>query len=144
LVGIPPILYTQEVESPEIETNYKPIIAPPKVGDKITFYNIYFERSKPAILTTSKSALEELHDILTQHPHIRVLIEGHTDNVGNEKDLMELSWERAQAIKVYLVQKGIDPARISTIGYGDTRPLSDNFTEQGREKNRRVEVQVVE
>jgi outer membrane protein OmpA-like peptidoglycan-associated protein len=145
LVGVPPILYITDVETPDVELNYKPMNAPPpKVGDKITFYNIYFERSKATILTTSRSALEELYDILAQHHEINIRIEGHTDSIGDEKDLIELSWQRAQAIKEYLVQKGIDPVRVSTIGYGATRPISDNFTEQGREKNRRVEVQVVE
>jgi outer membrane protein OmpA-like peptidoglycan-associated protein len=119
-------------------------IETPKIGDKLTFYHIYFEQSKPVILNTSERALNEIYRILTAHKDIHIRIEGHTDNVGNEMDLMELSWQRAQAIKEYLAANGIDPLRVSTIGYGATKPLASNLTEEGREKNRRVEVQIVE
>lgn len=138
-------------ERPETTAIIKEVIeepsflrTPPKTGDKITFYNIYFEQSKPAILPTSKKALEDLHKMLTLYPDINIRIEGHTDNVGDETDLMELSWQRAQAVKEHLVQQGIYPSRIGTIGFGDTRPVSDNFSEEGRKANRRVEIQVVD
>jgi outer membrane protein OmpA-like peptidoglycan-associated protein len=140
----PPIFYRESFQAPpEVTAHVPPAAAAPKVGDKITFYNMYFERSKPIILSTSQTALDELYGILSSNPGIHVQIEGHTDNVGNESDLLELSWQRAQAVKVYLVQHGIDPVRISTIGYGDTKPISHNFTEEGKQRNRRVEVQVV-
>jgi outer membrane protein OmpA-like peptidoglycan-associated protein len=148
IIGIPPSFQYQDIPVPadvSIEPVSEPEVElPPKVGDKITFYNIYFERSKSIILNTSQKALDELFSLLVTHQDINVRIEGHTDNVGNESDLMELSWQRAQEIKIHLVKRGINPVRISTVGYGDTRPLSSNFTEEGRQKNRRVEVQVVE
>jgi outer membrane protein OmpA-like peptidoglycan-associated protein len=146
IASVPPILYSLITEPDPEVTEYTPPAVPeaPKAGDKITFYNIYFERSKATILSTSEKALQELYDILSKHKNIHILIEGHTDNVGDEKDLLELSWQRAQAIKVYLVEQGIDPVRINTVGYGATRPVSHNFTEEGRERNRRVEVQVME
>jgi outer membrane protein OmpA-like peptidoglycan-associated protein len=128
-----------------IELIPSPVIeAPPKVGDKLTFFNIYFEQSKADVLPTSKRALDDLYHILTTYTDISIRIEGHTDNVGNELDLMQLSWERAQAVKAALVKQGINPIRIGTVGYGDTKPISDNRTEEGRIKNRRVEIQVVE
>jgi outer membrane protein OmpA-like peptidoglycan-associated protein len=146
---IPPQMETtareDHEESPK-STPEEPVVftVPPKKGDKITFYNIYFEQSKPVILPTSQRALDDLNKMLTVYHDIKIRIEGHTDNVGNERDLLELSWQRAQAIKVYLVRNGIDPVRINTAGFGDTRPVADNLTEDGRVRNRRVEVQVVE
>ncbi len=118
--------------------------APPEIGQKITFHNIYFERSKANILSTSQKALDELFRMLDRHPYVNIRIEGHTDNVGNELDLMKLSWERAEAIKTHLANRGIDPGRIAATGMGHLRPVTDNRSESSREKNRRVEVYVVE
>ena len=150
IAAVQPILFSDIADPLQELTHYKPreteislTSVTSKAGDKITFYHIYFERSKAFILGSSEKALKELYDILSAHQDIYILIEGHTDNIGDERDLLELSWQRAQAVKVYLVKQGIDPVRISTIGYGATRPISHNFTEEGREKNRRVEVQVV-
>ncbi len=150
IVGVPPIFYYQNNEVREaaaIPEPEKAVEVPPKVGDKITFYNIYFERSESTILNTSQKALDVLFDLLVVNRDIHIRIEGHTDNVckvGEEHLLMELSWQRAQQVKVHLVKRGIDPVRISTVGYGATLPVSNNLTEEGREKNRRVEVRVVE
>jgi outer membrane protein OmpA-like peptidoglycan-associated protein len=127
----------EEVFSPVVDEH-------PKVGDKLTFFNIYFEQSKADILPTSKKALDDLFRILTTYDDVYIRIGGHTDNVGNELDLMKLSWERAQAVKADLVMKGINPIRIGTVGHGDTQPIADNWTESGRIKNRRVEIQVIE
>lgn len=135
---------TKDTLTAEITPEEPLVEAPPKTGDRITFYNIYFERSKASVLPTSQKALDDLNRILTHYPEISIRIEGHTDNVGDERALLELSWERAQSVKVKLVQQGIDPRRISTIGYGDSRPLSSNFTEESRSKNRRVEVEVID
>jgi len=116
----------------------------PSVGDKITFFNIYFEQGQAVMLPSSHKALDDLYRILTTYDDIGIRIEGHTDNVGDETDLIELSWERAQAVKTELVRKGINPVRIGTIGYGDSKPIADNRNEDGRIKNRRVEIQVIE
>lgn len=131
--------------SPSATLEETPLFAaPPKAGDKITFYNIYFRQSEAVILSASQKALDDLYRLLYTYPDVQIRIEGHTDNVGNERDLMELSWQRAQAIKVNLVRNGINPVRISTIGFGSMRPVADNRNEDGRVKNRRVEIQVVE
>ena len=71
------------------------------------------------------------------------MIEGHTDNVGDEVALIDLSLHRAEAIRDYLVYKGISADRIQVAGRGATRPVFQNSTESGREKNRRVEITVI-
>lgn len=113
-------------------------------GNKNILQNtIYFEQSTPNILSESHPYLEELGLKLRANDHVQILIEGHTDNVGEEKTLHKLSEERAVAIKAYLVNRtGIDTERIKTIGYGSTLPVNDNSTESLRSKNRRVEVKV--
>jgi outer membrane protein OmpA-like peptidoglycan-associated protein len=70
---------------------------------------------------------------------MRIEISGHTDNVGKKKDNQILSEKRAKSCRDYLVSKGIEAERITTVGYGDARPIAPNDTEQGRQQNRRIE-----
>ena len=111
--------------------------------DTRAFYNIYFEKSKPTILIKSKSALEYILGWMLDYPDMEILIEGHTDNVGDESDLIDLSLQRAEAVRSYLVHHGIQRSRLQVSGLGATRPLFSNLTESGREKNRRVEITVI-
>jgi outer membrane protein OmpA-like peptidoglycan-associated protein len=74
-----------------------------------------------------------------QNPNMRIRIEGHTDNVGKAEDLMQLSLDRANAIRTFLMERGIDGQRVDVVGHGPKFPLSDNSTDQERAKNRRVE-----
>jgi len=119
-------------------------IAALTVGEKIAFHNLYFEKTKAVVLEKSFPALDDLALTLKNTPTLKIQIEGHTDNIGNSKDLMELSWQRAEAVKSYLIKKRIDAKRISTIGYGSQRPISDNFSELTRSKNRRVEIRLMD
>ncbi len=108
--------------------------------EKITFYNIHFMKGKATILSSSRSALQFLHEQMDANPHMEILIEGHTDNVGDEMALMNLSLDRARAIRDYLIFQGVHKERMRIVGKGATQALFENRTEQGREKNRRVEV----
>lgn len=110
---------------------------------KITLRNIYFQRSEADVLPQSFTELGKLAQVLKDVPSLYIRVEGHSDNVGDKKLLVELSEARAKAIKNYLVEKGINPVRIETVGYGDDFPLNDNATENERKRNRRVEIQVV-
>lgn len=112
---------------------------PLEVNAKIELLPIFFQQSKPVILEESYSELERLAATMTEMPGLQIRVEGHTDNVGKAEDLLRLSEERAEAIKVFLVQKGIDPKRIATVGYGPRYPLNDNSTDELRAQNRRVE-----
>jgi outer membrane protein OmpA-like peptidoglycan-associated protein len=113
------------------------------VGKRISFYNIYFLQSKAMILRKSEPALQELVSVLQEKPTMEILVGGHTDNVGDADKNMVLSTERAEAIKKYLVDGGIEPSRIKTKGFGPYVPITNNSTEKLREKNRRVEIQIL-
>ncbi len=95
-----------------------------------------------------KTAVQELVPDIMASPEQRVIIEGHTDNLMPSTgkryiDNMELSYLRAKAVALVLVENGVSPERISVIGYGDTRPVASNETTEGRAKNRRVEVNLI-
>jgi OOP family OmpA-OmpF porin len=102
---------------------------------------IHFETGKDKIRKDSFGLLDEIAQVLQDNPDIKsVEVAGHTDNQGSEDLNMSLSQRRAEAVMLYLVRKGeVDPARLVAKGYGPTRPVSDNDTEEGRAANRRVE-----
>lgn len=111
--------------------------------ERFTLDNIYFEQSLPIIKAESYSVLDQIIPIFKRRPDLKISISGHTDNIGRESDLIDLSQKRADAIKDYLVQKGgISPDRITTVGKGRSMPVNDNSTEEKRAKNRRVEFTV--
>lgn len=115
-----------------------------EVGSKIELKPIFFQQSKAIILEQSYSELEGLGHLLLENPTIHIRIEGHTDNIGKAEDLIQLSLDRANAVKDFLVQKGIDPLRIETIGQGPKFPINDNSSNELRQLNRRVEVVIVQ
>ncbi|MFZ2900859.1 MAG: OmpA family protein [Saprospiraceae bacterium] len=115
---------------------------PMEVEAKISLRPIFFERSKPIILPTSYGELDRLAILLLERPGISIRIEGHTDNIGEYKSLIDLSEKRAQAVKDFLVRKGVAASRIETVGYGPSKPVSGNTDEDERSLNRRVEVRI--
>ena len=81
--------------------------------------------------------------MMNDHPTMEILIIGHTDNVGSKEALKKLSESRANAVKDYLVENGIDGSRLSAAGYGESKPIDTNATSEGRRNNRRVEINLV-
>ncbi len=111
------------------------------VMDKpIILKNVLFETGEAVLLPTSFPELDATADYLIRTPGIKIVVSGHTDNIGSEKQNLELSEKRAKAVLDYLVSKSIDPGRISHKGHGSTQPIADNNTEEGRKQNRRVEL----
>lgn len=106
--------------------------------------SIKFVRAKPDVLEESFPALDELASVLSRRSDLRLRIEGHTDNIGDKELLLKLSQDRADAIKVILIQKGAMESQIETKGYGDTNPLNGNRNESERKANRRVEITILE
>lgn len=124
--------------------NVNLLLDPLEIGSKIELDPVYFERSKPVILSQSYAVLDKLAIFLKENYNIAIRIEGHTDDQGEESSLIKLSEDRAEAVKEYLVyKKFINPLRIETIGFGGSVPAVENSTEDSRSKNRRVEVQIV-
>jgi outer membrane protein OmpA-like peptidoglycan-associated protein len=101
---------------------------------------IYFETGKATLKTESYAQLDALILILNKYEGAILIIEGHTDNVGEDAYNMTLSQQRTDAVKAYLMSKGIMESRLVAIGYGETRPVDDNNKSTGRAKNRRVEL----
>jgi len=104
---------------------------------------ITFETGKAVIKGTSFQILNDVVLIMQENPAYNLEINGHTDNVGNDDMNMDLSQKRADSVKKYLADKGIDPSRMTAKGFGETMPIADNNTADGRAKNRRVEFKVV-
>jgi OOP family OmpA-OmpF porin len=102
--------------------------------------NVEFDTAKSTIRKSSNEEIAKLAAVLKKFTDLKILIEGHTDNVGSAKYNEKLSQQRADAIKKNLVEKyGIEASRLSTKGYGLTKPVASNATKEGRQKNRRVE-----
>jgi outer membrane protein OmpA-like peptidoglycan-associated protein len=118
-----------------------------KLGcDKIEIgESVYFDTGKDTIQARSFELLDQVANVLAGATHVRkVLIAGHTDDRGNDKKNLELSRRRAASVVRYLSAHEIDPARLSSEGFGETLPIADNKTAEGRAQNRRVEFQIVE
>ncbi|MCK6616626.1 MAG: OmpA family protein [Cyclobacteriaceae bacterium] len=106
--------------------------------------NIYFDFDKATFRTESYTELNKLERMMAENPNLKVEIAGHTDAIGTAAYNKLLSQRRAEAVKDFLTKKGIDPRRITAVGYGKTRPLASNDDEEeGRELNRRVEFKVL-
>lgn len=114
---------------------------PPKV---YTLDNVYFDVGKATLREESYAELNELVDYMKRREDIRVEIAGHTDNTGSKEDNLKLSQRRAEKVEDYLISKGIDARRIDPKGYGEDRPIASNKTKEGRQKNRRTEVHILE
>ena len=112
-----------------------------KLSDEVSMAaaGIYFETGKDVIKAESFENLDKLVTILTNNANLKATIEGHTDDQGEAKANMKLSQSRADAVKRYLENKGIAGNRLSAKGFGETQPIADNSTEEGRALNRRVD-----
>ncbi|RJX26026.1 MAG: VWA domain-containing protein [Desulfurivibrio sp.] len=122
----------------------KPVVqkmAPPPVQEKTITMNlkVLFDFDKDTIRPREQDQLDEFAAFMKSHPQSTAVLEGHTDNYGSEAYNEKLSQRRADSVKKYLVNKfNIDPARLSTKGYGFSRPIATNKTSEGRQENRRV------
>ncbi|EPG74061.1 OmpA family protein [Leptospira fainei serovar Hurstbridge str. BUT 6] len=115
------------------------------IGRQIQLNNLFFETKKFEISKESEPELNRLAELLKSNSNLKILVEGHTDNVGKKSDNQILSENRANAISEYLkVKHGINQDRVQTKGYGDSQPISSNETPEGRQKNRRVVFQIIE
>ena len=128
----------QEIPGAEVE----------RVGEgiNVTFdesSGVYFDTEKYTINAKSQETLNKLIGIFKEYPDTNVLVEGHTDNTGSESYNLTLSKNRAQAVTSYLVNNGLSSGRFDTKWYGESQPKYDNTTEDGRAKNRRVELAIV-
>uniref|UniRef100_UPI0025F9A754 OmpA family protein n=1 Tax=Winogradskyella sp. TaxID=1883156 RepID=UPI0025F9A754 len=115
-----------------------------KINKVYTFKNVLFDFDKSELLDVSIEELNQLYNHLTESLKLNIEIYGHTDNVGLDKRNKELSKQRAKAVADYLISQGLDASRIQFIGFGSSKPLSGNDTEEGRQLNRRVEFKLTD
>jgi outer membrane protein OmpA-like peptidoglycan-associated protein len=107
--------------------------------------SILFEVGKAVILPESYETLDIVGTILKRYPQFSVRVEGHTDDVGSELDNMILSQSRAEAVRKYLIDNfRVTEQKITALGFGETQPIADNESEEGRAKNRRVEFKIIQ
>lgn len=114
----------------------------PKVERTIILDHVLFDFDKTAIKPDGAKILDRLVTFLNENPDKKVDLEGHTDSIGTDKYNQGLSERRAASVRNYLVKKAVAAGRISTRGFGESKPIADNKTRDGRAKNRRVEVKV--
>lgn len=110
-----------------------------EINEPVVLNNIYFKLDKAELLPSSYNELNRLLGFLRENPEMEIEIAGHTDSTGSDAYNKKLSRARAKAVVSYLVEKGIDSTRLSHEGYGSSRPVADNQTQEGRAGNRRVE-----
>lgn len=112
-----------------------------EANGRVATQGIYFDTGSDRLRPESTPTLKEIGDMLKAHPDLRILIEGHTDSTGNPQSNQVLSEKRAAAVKAFLeAEYGIQGSRLETRGFGDTKPVGDNGTPEGRQANRRVEL----
>jgi len=118
-------------------------LQPIEAGAAIVLKNIFFDVNKFQLKEESLVELDKVVLLMNDNPKLNIQISGHTDNIGRDADNLTLSLNRAKAVTSYLLGKGVDPKRISSKGYGASKPLSNNDTEQGKALNRRTELSVI-
>lgn len=114
-----------------------------KKGGKIELKGIYFDSGKATIRPESYYVLDEATKMLKQNPNVKIEVQGHTDSVGGANSNLMLSQARAESVRNYLIMNGIESWRIIAKGYGESMPIADNGTNDGRARNRRIEFLII-
>jgi OmpA-OmpF porin, OOP family len=114
------------------------------IRGSITLEGVNFEYNQAVLTGDSKPILDQVATGLSKHLRLRIELQGHTDAVGSAPYNLTLSQHRAESVRDYLISKGISPAVLTAVGYGKTRPIADNKTAEGRAKNRRVVMVVLD
>lgn len=118
-------------------------LQPIEAGEILTLKNIFFETASDELLNVSQNELKKVIELMSKNPAMKVRVNGHTDNVGTEADNLKLSIDRSLSVKNYLISSGIEASRISNKGFGESKPIDNNGTEQGKANNRRTEIEIL-
>jgi len=114
-----------------------------KPGLRMPLFYVHFDKGSAKLLPESYGQLEELARFLRANPRLRIELAGHTDGTSLPESEMQLSRQRALAVRDYLVAQGLAKDRFTTVGYGKQRPIADNATPEGQRRNRRVEFRIL-
>ncbi len=124
-----------------LEMNFK--LQPIEIGATVNLKSVLFQQSTFNLLPESNDELDLVVTLLKTNPKVEILLTGHTDNRGNPEHNQRLSQKRVERVKGYLVSKGINGKRIGGKGFGGSKPIASNDTEETRRLNRRVEFTIV-
>lgn len=143
-VGTPADMEEEKMNYPDLCL----LPVPPKVDEKFVIENVYYDFDKAELKPESYPSLDEVIRMLNTYPEMSIEIGAHTDSKGSDNYNMKLSEARAKSVVDYMIEKGIDPARLVSKGYGETMPVEPNIIDgkdnpEGREKNRRTEFKVL-
>jgi outer membrane protein OmpA-like peptidoglycan-associated protein len=109
-------------------------------GLKVNMADVLFDFGKYDLKPPAREALAKMSGIVIAHPGLKLAVEGYTDSVGSDTFNLTLSQNRADTVRAYLVNQGLDPNTITATGYGKSNPVASNDTAEGRQQNRRVEI----
>jgi tetratricopeptide (TPR) repeat protein len=142
------LFYSDHFPLSEIKTSLDPVLKdiplePVAIGNSMILRNIFYETDQYVLKPESYPELNELFDFLKANPSLRIEVGGHTDNVGTAAYNVELSTNRAHAVSLYLENAGLDASRVTFKGYGESKPVGNNETEEGRAMNRRTEITII-
>ena len=134
-----------KLDQQEKELNKIPNTTVTREEDKLVVTmsdSILFDVNSAALKPQSMITLDQMADVMVKYPDSDILVKGHTDSTGSEKYNQELSERRSKSVKNYLISNGVSDSRITAIGFGETIPITSNDTDEGRETNRRVEIEI--
>ncbi len=135
--------YSLKDKSPDSTYENNIALQPIEVNAAVVLKNIFFDYNKFDLKPESQIELDKLVQLMQDNPTVKIQIEGHTDNIGNAADNLKLSENRAKAVVNYLVSRNISITRLTAKGFGATKPIAGNSTEEGRVQNRRTELKVL-
>lgn len=115
-----------------------------RAGASLLLHDIFFDVNQAFLRPESYAELDRLVRLMNENPDLKIEIQAHTDNQGRAAYNKKLSDRRADSALQYLIENGIAPERMSSVGFGDTKPVADNTTEEGRQQNRRVELIIID
>jgi OmpA-OmpF porin, OOP family len=145
LLPISDVVKGNSEEDPEIVVNEEAETEIERVDDKtLRLNNVYFAIGKANILEESHKELQKVVKMMNENPSMKIRVDGHTDNLGDSHLNKILSLDRAKNVRDYLISEGVDAERVSFKGWGDSQPLESNASEGERQRNRRVEIVILE
>ena len=118
-------------------------LQPLKSGVNVVLKNIFFETNSYQLKDESKAELMKIISFINENPDFKLEISGHTDNVGSESDNLSLSTNRAKSVYEFVISNGANKDNLSFKGYGESKPIDTNDTEEGRARNRRTEFTIL-
>lgn len=142
------LFFSESFKLTDLNTLYDPYnllieLKPIEVGSEMNLYNVYFETDSFKILPQSEPELQKLVTFLKNNSGLKVEIQGHTDDTGTAEFNKTLSEKRAQSVVDYLVENGINSQRLNSAGFGESKPVATNNTEEGRRLNRRTTIKIL-